>query len=687
MTTTRALRSDEVISDLTELARIGLALSHEKDLAVLLEMIVTTARSLTGADAGTLYIVDRESRQLLFRIMQNDTTKTAINAVRHPDAPIPTPVPMFVDGAPNNANASSYVGLTGETVNIPDVYAAQGFNFSGVKTYDQVSGYRSKSMLVIAMKNHEGRIIGVLQLLNAREPGSNAVIGFSELDAVMVSSLASQAAVALTNNDLLARMKADLEEIGRLRDQEKELGMKLREAYIKTEQSNEELKTALDKVWVVRAAGFIFILLMAAIGGLSYAGGFNRNLFPNLQSLLAERPGPATTASLSVSLPVLKPSIQPITSSITLMGQIEPIRQVNVVSPFAGKIAETHFEYGREVKAGDVLLIIDPADVLIRFREAQAVAIRTDQNLRTLRTWESGSDLTRSKMNQLRCKASLDSLKRRLDETMLMFDKGIIPKAELESAQEAYDNQLMNDRAAEDEIKSLRERASPENLKIAEMEAKNAQARLAELQSQIDRAAVKAPVDGVVLKLAANANRVLEPGVAVEQGQGLVVIGNLDGISVRSQVDEINLGKIRVGQPVQVVGDGFPNLSLDGAISLISCQAAGGGAPRAEGARAPTFDVTVTVDSLGPDEKAVLRVGMSAAAQVTTYENPNAMVLPIEAVLCEADDYFVWRVLSGGGKLEKVPIQAGDTTIDTVEIVEGLSPDDLVAAHAEAVKP
>jgi len=93
--------------------------------------------------------------------------------------------------------------LTGKTVNIPDVYEAEGFDFTGPRNYDASTGYRSKSMLVVALQNHENDIIGVLQLLNAQTPQTKDVIPFSEEYVDLVASLASQAAVALTNTQLI----------------------------------------------------------------------------------------------------------------------------------------------------------------------------------------------------------------------------------------------------------------------------------------------------------------------------------------------------------------------------------------------------------------------------------------------------------------------------------------------------
>ncbi|MFQ5929425.1 MAG: GAF and HD-GYP domain-containing protein [Acidobacteriota bacterium] len=187
---------------LKQLAQIGIALSAEKDINKLLEMIVDEARNLTLADAGTLYIVDTEKKQLRFEILQNETLKIRMGGTSGAEINLP-PVPLETIGQPNYANVSSYVALTEKIVNIPDLYEAEGFDFSGSRTYDAATGYRSTSILVIPMKNHEGDIIGVLQLLNAKDPDSGEVVPFAPQSVDSVASLASQAAVALTNRKLI----------------------------------------------------------------------------------------------------------------------------------------------------------------------------------------------------------------------------------------------------------------------------------------------------------------------------------------------------------------------------------------------------------------------------------------------------------------------------------------------------
>lgn len=192
-------------------AEIGLALSGEEDIPKLLEMIVYEAREITNADAGTLYMVNEDRTHLEFVILQNESMRTFLGGVDNKKPSMP-PVPLFVDGQENHAHVSAHVALTGNIVNIQDVYTSSKFDFSGTRSYDAASGYRSKSMLVIPMRNHEQDIIGVLQLLNARpfapaNDDKDAIIEFSDKYVALVAALASQAAVTLTKTKLLYDFK------------------------------------------------------------------------------------------------------------------------------------------------------------------------------------------------------------------------------------------------------------------------------------------------------------------------------------------------------------------------------------------------------------------------------------------------------------------------------------------------
>ncbi|KPA15262.1 metal dependent phosphohydrolase [Candidatus Magnetomorum sp. HK-1] len=194
------------VENINKLIQIGLALSLEKDINALLEKIVDEARVLTNADAGTLYICDEPRKNLNFTILQNDTMNTRLGGTSGKAINLPS-VPLYIGIKPNYANVSSHVALTGETVNISDVYEAKDFDFTGPREYDKTTGYRSKSMLVHPLINHENDVIGVLQLLNAQDPTTGEIIPFAKEYNLLIGALASQAAVALNNAQLIKSLK------------------------------------------------------------------------------------------------------------------------------------------------------------------------------------------------------------------------------------------------------------------------------------------------------------------------------------------------------------------------------------------------------------------------------------------------------------------------------------------------
>ncbi len=200
--------TDNLIHRLKELNEIGIALSQQRDTSSLLETILEAAKRITNADAGTLYLHEPEKRELRFEILRNDTLNTAMGGAS--GVPISFyPIKLYNEnGNPNHAMVVSHAALSGETVNIPDAYMAEGFDFSGTKKFDAKTGYRSKSFLTVPMRNHEKEVIGVLQLINAQDRGSGAIVPFSSDDQQLLESLASQAAIALTNRHLIEQLEA-----------------------------------------------------------------------------------------------------------------------------------------------------------------------------------------------------------------------------------------------------------------------------------------------------------------------------------------------------------------------------------------------------------------------------------------------------------------------------------------------
>ncbi len=199
------LTPEELLARLERLTAIGVSLSAEKDTPRLLESILLAAKEITNADGGTLYRV--EDGRMRFEIMRTDSLGIAMGGTTGAAIPFPPISLRGPDGQPNEHQVVAYAVNHDCTINIADAYEAEGFDFSGTRQFDKSTGYRSKSFLTVPMKNHESEIIGVLQLLNAREPASGEIVPFSTEDQRLAESLASQAAIALTNRLLIDQLE------------------------------------------------------------------------------------------------------------------------------------------------------------------------------------------------------------------------------------------------------------------------------------------------------------------------------------------------------------------------------------------------------------------------------------------------------------------------------------------------
>jgi HD-GYP domain-containing protein (c-di-GMP phosphodiesterase class II) len=198
----------DLLLRLEQLNNIGVSLSKERDINRLLETILVAAKSITHADGGTLYRMMDDGQSLRFEILRTDSLDIKMGGTSGVPINFPNLPLTNEDGGPNDSLVAAYAAIHNQTVNIVDAYTEANFDFSGTRRFDERTGYRSQSFLAVPMKNHEGEVIGVLQLINALEPGSKKVVPFSSADQSLAESLASQAAIALSNRMLMSQLEA-----------------------------------------------------------------------------------------------------------------------------------------------------------------------------------------------------------------------------------------------------------------------------------------------------------------------------------------------------------------------------------------------------------------------------------------------------------------------------------------------
>lgn len=392
-----------------------------------------------------------------------------------------------------------------------------------------------------------------------------------------------------------------------------------------------------------------------------------------------DRPAPVGAASPGAPATVVAQA-SPVTSRLSVIGAIEPGRSVNVIAPFAGTVKEKRFEHGQSVERGRTLLVMDGAELEMRLRDAETALLKAAQRVEELKHWSGGAEVSRARRQVAGAERDAEQAQRRVREAKPLIDRGIIPRQEYEDLLRQAEAQGSTLAAAREDLAAALRQGGADAGRMAELELANAEARRDELKGQRDRAAVVAPVAGLVLKAPSTGGvgsagpAAVETGSAVANSQILLTVADLETLAVSARVDEMDVNRIRPGQPVEVGGDAFPDGPVRGRIAWVAHQATAG-----EGAStAASFAIRVELPDLTEEQRRHVRIGMSASLSVILYESASSIVLPPDAVLRMPSGPVV-RVRDPATGAERiVPVTVGEPTPTGLEIRAGLQPGDAV---------
>ena len=447
--------------------------------------------------------------------------------------------------------------------------------------------------------------------------------------------------------------------------------VELQDAYRDLEATTRALGTASRRTGAVRiGAGAAVVAILAALGLYVWAPG----PAPAEAIAAADAAGGAPPA-----LVVVEP--RPVTASIAMVGRLAPRREVEVTSPVDGTVAQVHVQPGDRVVEGQPLVEMDVAEVRIEHREARVAYIKARDRVEELEGWSGHAEVSRARRALTKTRLALEARKNRLSETAFLLERGLIPASEHAAAEREHHSQRLDLESAEQDLEAVLAKGA-EELEVARLELDNARARLGRVEETLRRAAVTAPATGVVMHPRAGggagpgaAERRLARGTSVEQGEGLLTIGDLDGFTVAGRVDEVDVARIRPGHRATVTGDAFPGVVLRGEVVRVSSQAAAGDR---HGSALPSFEVAAVVEELTQAQRGLLRLGMSARMEVVVYEKADALLVPIEAVDTGGGRPRLRVRDRDSGEVRLVEVVTGTTTLDSVEIVEGLSAGDQI---------
>ena len=483
---------------------------------------------------------------------------------------------------------------------------------------------------------------------------------------------------------------SDITELRELRETELRMAKKaeeqhgrLQEAYREIESRNEALAAALRKVRVVQGLGMV--LAMGIFLGAGYYVWQPLDLFEGPAPRAAAVPGPAAEAPRW-----LRVTPRPVSGSISLKGTLAPWRKVAVPSPVDGVVSSVGFLAGQEVERGEILLTMDLSKVQSRLRRRQLDLSKARKRVETLENWERSAEMVAARRSFTKAELAMESSRTSINKSRFLFEEGLIPASEHEDAERQHRGQLLDFEAAKEALDAVRIQGQGDALEEARLQLDLAEKEYLAARGEVaaftggageagsgdagdgspGSAGVRAPIAGVVL--APERGRGPVEGKPVKSGDTLLTIGDFTRLAAVVQVDETDIARIGVGQAVRVTGNAFRGITLDGRVSHVASQAN----PKSRGI--PKFDVSVTLDPVGGEEAGLLRAGMSAIVRIVTYSNPEALVVPIDAVESRGRSHRLRVVEPDTGEVEEREVGIGPTTRNSVEIRTGLEPGETV---------
>ncbi|PRA34013.1 efflux RND transporter periplasmic adaptor subunit [Pseudomonas poae] len=404
-----------------------------------------------------------------------------------------------------------------------------------------------------------------------------------------------------------------------------------------------------------RLLGAAVIVLLAAVG-LTLLG---------LRSPAAESSGPAEQWL------AVKPD--PLVHQIGLVGKIEPDTTITLTAPFDGNVQANLVEQGQRVEAGQVLLRMDPSTLEVQLRDALSAQLKARRTVQEMQDWDSSPTVARARRSLRTAEMTAGNTQRKLTESENLFQRGIIPRNELDDLKQQTQQQQLDLTSARSELQQALDQGKGEYRQIADMELTNATVKYDALHKLLDGREVKAPFSGIVVPApgnnsspqgAGNTNAPVQAGSKVSQGQVLFGLANIERLKITAKVSELDINQLRQGQAVEVLGDGFDGERLTGSVSVVS-----GLAIASDSQGSAQFPVTLSIPRLTPQQLQRVRLGMSARLTIVTYNNDQAIVVPAQAITGGEVEYRE----AMDKPVERVKVTTGQSTPQGVEVF-GLKP-------------
>ena len=359
-------------------------------------------------------------------------------------------------------------------------------------------------------------------------------------------------------------------------------------------------------------------------------------------------------AEAAIPVEVATAQTQELSERIMAGGTVEALEEVTVTTKLTGRVAAVPVKEGQRVRAGQVLVRLEDAEILAQVRQADANLLAAKARLQLLEQGARPQERAQVDAAVAQAQASLENAKQNLARMQALYDSGAVSKAQLDAARLQYDVAQSQYESAVQQRSVVQTGARPEELAMARAQVEQAEAALAFVRLQAQNAIVTSPLTGTVT------HRFVDPGdlASLMPGQSdLVTVAQIDTVYVVLDISETEVGRVQTGQPVAVSADAYPGRRFSGTVREV--------APAAD-PRTRNFRIKIAVAN--PDH--ALRPGMFARGEITVARTGAALVIPRDAVITSSGRPAVYVVEGGKARLREV--QLGQVSGPVVQIVSGL---------------
>lgn len=383
----------------------------------------------------------------------------------------------------------------------------------------------------------------------------------------------------------------------------------------------------------------------------------------------------ATTGARTIETHEQTVSIAPFQTSLAIVGTIVPDRGEEVLAPFDGAIRSVAVGFGDHVGAGEEIVTLDTAEIDRQRSDAAQSLLRAQQTAREMAGWNHGIDVTRARRAVTSATLDLADTRRRIAETQLLLDKGLVARSEMDALQQQLSAQTLGLAAARDDYEATVKRGQGGARQIAMLDYQSARARLQSIDAQRAGSKIRSALDGVLVRPVTNrsdARDDLHAGERVAQGDLIGTVSRPGAFAATFQLDERDVDAVRVGQDVVITGPGFAGDTYTGRIIRVAGQAS----PSTGDSAKSTFGAVARLST--PSDAFRLRIGMSCNVAIITYQNPHAVVVPAEAIVEDPAGSVIMVRRPGQRIALRVPVQVGRSGAQGVEILSGLRAGDTI---------